>query len=104
MIFSHKIAITSSLVSLFICLSALSLSAEPKKKKSPEVIANVVEVHDDHLMVITTKGKVVTRKIGLDKTVIFLHTGGSPSIFSYAPAITSSKNSSNTRFDKDVSI
>ena len=44
------------------------------------------------------------RKIGLDKTVIFLHTGGSPSIFSYAPAITSSKNSSNTRLDKDVSI
>ena len=38
--------------------------------------------------------------ISSDKTVIFLHTGGSPSIFSYASAITASNDSANSLFIK----
>ena len=74
MLFSNKIG-TNICLSFFVFISALSLSAEPKKKKTPEVIANVVEVNDGHLVVRTTKGKVVTKKISLDENSKIIYVG-----------------------------
>lgn len=62
-------------VLFIVIICALTLSAESKKKKTPEVIANVVEVHSDHLVVKTTKGKVLTRKISLNENSEIIYVG-----------------------------
>jgi len=46
---------------------------------------------------------VKKRHIGPDKTVIFLHTGGSPSIFSNSSVISDSNNSTDSIIEKDTS-
>ena len=46
---------------------------------------------------------VKKRHISPDKTVIFLHTGGSPSIFSNSSVISDSNNSTDSIIEKDTS-
>lgn len=69
---------------------AFTLAAEKKtkKKKIPEVVANVVEARADHLVVITTKGKVVTKNLILNEQSKIIYVGFDGAKKEIAPKFT----------------
>lgn len=72
MTFLYKSALS---LSMALCLSGMTLHAAEKVKKSPEVVANILEVHDDYLLVETSKGKKGNKKIRLDENSKIIYVG-----------------------------
>ena len=62
-------------LSMAFITNLVTVNAAEKVKKSSEVVANILEVHDDHLLVETSKGKKGNKKILLDENSEIIYVG-----------------------------